>query len=37
MSDALHLWLNIAVLFVFVGLVAYAGCLGSTTFWGDEE
>lgn len=32
----LHVWLNIAVLFVIVGLVSFASCLGSTTFWGDE-
>jgi hypothetical protein len=32
----LHTWLNIAVLFVIVGLVTFASCLGSTTFWGDE-
>lgn len=36
MTPHLHAWLNVAVFFVFVGLVAYAGCLGSTTYWGDE-
>jgi hypothetical protein len=32
----IHVWVNVAVFLVFAGLVAYAGCLGSTTFWGDE-
>lgn len=32
----IHVWMNVAVFLVFAGLVAYAGCLGSTTFWGDE-
>lgn len=32
----IHVWLNVAVFLVFAGLVAYAGCLGSTTYWGDE-
>lgn len=36
MSDTLHLWLNLAVLLVLAGMVAFCGCLSSTTFWGDE-
>lgn len=36
MTPVVHAWLNVAVLLVFAGLVAFAGCLGSTTFWGDE-
>ena len=36
MTPHLHAWLNVAVFLVFAGLVAFAGCLGSTTYWGDE-
>ena len=36
MTSNLHELLNAAVFLVFAGLVAFAGCLGSTTFWGDE-
>jgi hypothetical protein len=32
----IHVWMNVAVFLVFAGLVAFAGCMGSTTFWGDE-
>lgn len=35
MSDAIHLWLNIAVLFVFVGLASFFSCLSSTTWYDD--
>jgi hypothetical protein len=37
MHAALHLWLNIALLFVVVGLGTYATCLRYTTFYGDDE
>jgi hypothetical protein len=36
MDDSLHLWLNIAVVFVIVGTVTFLTCLGSTDYWGDE-
>jgi len=35
MDTALHLWLNIALLFVVAGAVAFFSCLGSTT-WRDK-
>ena len=36
MTPELHLWLNVATILIIAGLVAFAGCLGSTNFWGDE-
>lgn len=34
MTDELHLWLNIAVVLVIVGVAAFLSCLSSTT-WRD--
>jgi hypothetical protein len=33
----IHLWLNIALLLVVVGLGVYSTCLRSTTFYEDDE
>jgi hypothetical protein len=34
--SAIHLWLNLATLLMFVGLATFFSCLDSTTWFGDD-
>lgn len=37
LEQKLNLWLNLAVLLCIVGVAAFISCLGSTTWYGDDE
>lgn len=36
MQEHLNTWLNVALLLVAAGAIAYFSCLGSTTWFDDE-
>lgn len=36
-EQQINLWLNIAVLLCIVGAATFLTCLGSTTWYGDDE